>query len=166
IEAGHANISILRLAEISAALGRPLQELIPPPGDDGSLHAETWRLLSGCSEADWQELRRWLRQRSGDPQPPFIALVGLRGLGTSTFGARLAKRLKTTFIELDSLVEKAAGISLGEIFAMHGELYYRGLEREALRDLLTSSQGGVVATGGSVVTDPENWELVKQRCFT
>ena len=166
VEAGQANISILRLAEISSALDRPLQELIPPPGDDGSLHAEIWRMLGSCREEDLQELRRWLRQRSGEPQPLFIALVGLRGAGKSTVGPRLAKRLKTEFIELDSLVENAAGISLGEIFAMHGEEYYRRLERAALTDLLASARGAVVATGGSMVTDPENWGLIKRRCFT
>jgi XRE family aerobic/anaerobic benzoate catabolism transcriptional regulator len=166
IEAGQANMSIMRLAEISSALGRPLQELIPPPSNDGSLYAEVWHLLSRFREEDWQELRHWLRQRSGKPQPQFIALVGLRGAGKSTVGALLAKRLKTEFIELDTLIEKAAGISLGEIFAMHGEDYYRRLEGEVLTDLLASARGGVVATGGSVVTDPENWGLVKRRCFT
>jgi XRE family transcriptional regulator, aerobic/anaerobic benzoate catabolism transcriptional regulator len=166
IEAGQANISILRLAEISSALDRPLQDLIPPPDDDSSPHAEIWRLLGGCREEDWQELRHWLRQRLGKPQPLFIALVGLRGAGKSTVGPRLAKRLKTDFIELDSLIEQAAGISLGEIFAMHGEDYYRRLERAALTDLLASARGAVVATGGSMVTDPENWGLIKRRCFT
>jgi XRE family aerobic/anaerobic benzoate catabolism transcriptional regulator len=166
IEAGRANISILRLAEISSALDRPLQELIPPPNDDGSSRAEIWRLLSRCREEDWQELRRWLQYRLGEPQQLFIALVGLRGAGKSTVGQLLAKRLKTDFIELDSLIEKAVGISLGEIFAMHGEDYYRRLERGALTDLLASARGGVVATGGSMVTDPENWELIKRRCFT
>lgn len=166
LEAGQANISILRLAEISAALDRPLQELIPPPRDAGSLHTEIWQLLSRCRAADWQELRHWLRQRVGETQPLFIALVGLRGAGKSTVGPRLAKRLKTEFIELDSLVEQAAGISLGEIFALHGEDYYRRLERAALADLLATARGGVVATGGSVVTDAENWELLKRRCFT
>jgi len=166
IEAGQANISILRLAEISSALDRPLQELIPPPGDDSSLHAEIWRLLGRCREEDLHELRHWLRQRSGGPQPLFTALVGLRGAGKSTVGPRLAKRLKTEFIELDSLIEQAAGISLGEIFAMHGEDYYRRLERAALTDLLASARGAVVAIGGSMVTDPENWGLIKRRCFT
>src|SRR5262245_53549345 len=148
IEAGQANISILRLTEISSALNRPLQELIPPPSNDGSLYSEVWHLLSRCREEDWQELRHWLRERSGEPQPQFIALVGLRGAGKSTVGALLAKRLKIEFIELDSLIEKAAGISLGEIFAMHGEDYYRRLERTTLTEILASVHGGVVATGG------------------
>jgi len=54
--------------------------------------------------------------------------------------SRPAKRLKTEFIELDSLVEGAAGISLAEIFAVQGEYYYRDLERQALRELLASAR--------------------------
>ena len=57
-------------------------------------------------------------------------------------------------------------MSLGEIFAIHGEDYYRRLEREALTRLFAESKGCVLATGGSLVTDAESWELVKRRCFT
>jgi outer membrane receptor protein involved in Fe transport len=154
IEAGQANISILRLAEISLALDRPLHELIPAPKDDSSVRSEIWHLLSRCSQEDLQELRYWLRQRL-EGQPQFVALVGLRGAGKSTIGPRLAKRLKTDFFELDSLVEKAAGISLAAVFAMHGEYYYRRLEREALRELLGSGCGGVVASFPSVLKEPD-----------
>src|SRR5215467_2355981 len=101
IEAGQANISILRLAEISLALARPLQELIPVPKDDSSVRGQIWHLLSRCNEEDLEELRHWLRQRL-EAQRQFIALVGLRGAGKSTVGPGLARRLKTEFIELDS----------------------------------------------------------------
>jgi XRE family aerobic/anaerobic benzoate catabolism transcriptional regulator len=98
--------------------------------------------------------------------PEFIALVGLRGAGKSTVGAQLARKLRTEFIEIDSLVERTAGISLGEIFAIHGEDYYRRLEREVLARLFAESKGCVLATGGSIVTDAESWDLVRRRCFT
>jgi len=166
LEAGEGNISITRLAQVAAALNRPVQELIPPASRDGSLHAQIWHLLSRCSEDDLQELRRWLVARAGEPAPRFIALVGLRGAGKSTVGAMLARRLKTKFVELDSLIEQTAGMSLGEIFTLHGEEYYRRLEREALAKLLAESRGCVLATGGSLVTDAESWDLVKRRCFT
>ncbi|MGH9764175.1 MAG: shikimate kinase, partial [Blastocatellia bacterium] len=63
-------------------------------------------------------------------------------------------------------VEQEAGLSLSEIFLMHGEEYYRRLEREALTKLLSTSSGCVLAPGGSVVVDQPTWRLVKQRCFT
>ena len=166
LEAGEGNISITRLQQVAAALDRPLQTLIPPASNDGSLHAEIWHLLSRCSGEELQEAREWLAERVGKGAPRFIALVGLRGAGKSTVGAQLARRIKMEFVELDALIEKSAGISLGEIFALHGEEYYRRLERSTLTRLFTTSHGGVLATGGSLVTDAESWEMVKRRCFT
>jgi XRE family aerobic/anaerobic benzoate catabolism transcriptional regulator len=103
---------------------------------------------------------------AGAPAPRFIALIGLRGAGKSTVGPLLAARLKTEFIELDALIEQAACLSLGEIFTLHGEEYYRRLERQALSRLLARARGCVFAPGGSLVTDAANWERVKRRCFT
>src|SRR5207249_1084121 len=151
LEAGEGNISITRLAQVAAALDRPLQTLIPPASNDGSLHAEIWHLLSRCSEEELQEAREWLAERAGKGTPRFVALVGLRGAGKSTVGAQLARRLKTEFVELDALIEKSAGIALGEIFALHGEEYYRRLEQATLTKLFAESHGGVLATGGSLV---------------
>jgi XRE family transcriptional regulator, aerobic/anaerobic benzoate catabolism transcriptional regulator len=170
LEAGEGNISIARLARVANGLGRSLPELIPPPEDDGSLRSRTWRLLSECGDEDWQDLHQWLEKRRGNrTAPSFIALIGLRGAGKTTIGTMLARRLKKRFVELDQWVEEAAGMPLGEIFATHGEGYYRRLEREALTRLFataSASGGCIFAPGGSVVTDAESWELIKRRCFT
>ena len=167
LEAGTGNISIAGLARVSSALGRLLPELLSPSDDDHSTRAQVWRGLSDCSDDDWQALQRWLEQRQGQSSTPrFIALIGLRGAGKSTIGMLLAKRLKTEFVELDQRIEEAAGMPLGEIFSLHGESYYRRLEREALNKLFALSSGCVLAPGGSVVTDAESWEMVKRRCFT
>ena len=82
-----------------------------------------------------------------------IALIGLRGAGKSTLGEKLADSLKIPFIELDAEVEKEAGARLGEVFAMYGQDAFRRFERRA-----------VIATGGSLVTDPANYELLLERC--
>jgi XRE family aerobic/anaerobic benzoate catabolism transcriptional regulator len=167
LEAGEGNISIAGLARVAAALGCSLPELIPPASDDHSLAAEIWRLLSDSSGDDLEDLQQWFEQRKGSrSRARFIALIGLRGAGKSTVGGLLARRLKTEFVELDRLVEEAADMSLGEVFATHGEGYYRRLERESIRQLLSRSGGCVLAPGGSVVSDPESWELVRKRCFT
>jgi XRE family aerobic/anaerobic benzoate catabolism transcriptional regulator len=97
---------------------------------------------------------------------PFVALLGIRGAGKSTIGERLAARLHLQFFELDRLVEAEAGLSLPEVFALHGEEYYRRLEVEALRRLLRSSAGGVLATGGGIVTNPEAWRLLEEHTTT
>ena len=167
LEAGMGNISISGLARVAAALGRTLPELIPPVADDRSVRAEIWRLLRESSGDDLLECRQWLEQRRGTKSKVrFIALIGLRGAGKSTVGPRLARRLKTEFVEMDKWVEEAAGMSLSEVFATHGEAYYRRLERESIRRVFARSGGCVLATGGSVVSDPESWELIRRRCFT
>jgi shikimate kinase len=75
--------------------------------------------------------RRCWRKPAGARELPVVALLGLRGAGKSAIGKRLARRLRVPFVELDQKIEDAAGLSLGEIFALHGEEYYRRLEREA-----------------------------------
>jgi XRE family aerobic/anaerobic benzoate catabolism transcriptional regulator len=95
-----------------------------------------------------------------------VALLGLRGAGKSTIGRRLARRLARPFVELDHLVEKAAGLSLAEIFAVHGEAYYRRLERETLERLLDDGRPLVLATGGGIVAAPETFALLRERAHT
>lgn len=167
LEAGTGNISVTGLARIGIALDRTIAELLPPPETDVSLRAEVWRLVSECEDGDLHALRQWLLKRQGQAVAPrFIALIGILGAGKSTLGPLLAKALKTEFIELDHKIEEAAGMPLADIFATHGESYYRNLEHEALGRLFATSRGCVFAPGGSVVTDPESWNLIKQRCFT
>lgn len=148
LEGGAANISIGGLARVAVATGRSLTELIPPVSDDHSLPAEIWRLLSDRSADDLQDLQQWLEQRKHrESRRTFIALIGLRGAGKSTVGPLLAKHLKTEFVELDKWVEEAAGMSLGEIFATHGEAFYRALQRESVLRLFDRSAGCVVVPG-------------------
>ncbi len=95
-----------------------------------------------------------------------IALLGLRGAGKSTIGQRLAQRRAVQFIEVDEHIEEAAGLSLTEIFELHGEAYYRRIEREVLTRLLTDGAPAVLATGGSIVNDRDNYSLLRERCTT
>ncbi len=95
-----------------------------------------------------------------------IALLGVRGAGKSTVGAALAKRLGLAFVEIDREIELAAGLPLGEVFALHGEAYYRRIEREVLTRLVAAPPGTILATGGSIVNDPTNYALLRSRCRT
>jgi XRE family transcriptional regulator, aerobic/anaerobic benzoate catabolism transcriptional regulator len=102
----------------------------------------------------------------GEADTPVIALLGLRGAGKSTIGRRLARRLRVPFVELDRRVEEAAGLSLGEIFALHGQDYYRRLERDALELLLADDRPAVVAMGGGIVTSGDTYALLRRRACT
>ena len=100
------------------------------------------------------------------PTPRVIALLGLRGAGKTTIGRRLARRLKRRFVELDRQIEARAGLTLSGIFSLHGEDYYRRLEREALVDLLALQQPLVITVGGGLVTAPETYALLLRQATT
>jgi XRE family aerobic/anaerobic benzoate catabolism transcriptional regulator len=95
-----------------------------------------------------------------------VALIGLRGGGKSTLGALLASRLNVPFIELNREIERRAGAPLSEIFDMFGQETFRRAEREALDDILHQHKDFVVATSGSIVTEPATLELLLSSCFT
>ena len=100
-----------------------------------------------------------------EPHPSTIALLGLRGAGKTTIGRKLARRLRLPFVELDQRIEQAAGLTLPEIFALHGEAYYRRLERETLERVLDEGPL-VLATGGGLPTSADTWALLKRRART
>jgi len=99
------------------------------------------------------------------PRAARIALLGLRGAGKSTLGGKLAQALGVSFVELDREVEKEAGARLGEVFAMYGQDAFHRFERRALERVLHSHERAVIATGGSLVTDPSSYGLLLERCF-
>lgn len=95
-----------------------------------------------------------------------IALLGLRGAGKTTIGKQLARELHVRFVELDRRIEKAADMSLGEIFSLYGDEYYRRLERETLAQLLAEGRSTVLATGGGIVTSRDTYAMLKQSAIT
>ena len=94
-----------------------------------------------------------------------VALIGLRGAGKSTLGQKLAQALGVPFVELDREVEKEAGAKLGEVFAMYGQDAFRRFERRALERVLNQHERAVIAAGGGLVTDPDTYELLLERCL-
>jgi XRE family aerobic/anaerobic benzoate catabolism transcriptional regulator len=102
--------------------------------------------------------------REEAPREKPVALLGLRGAGKSTLGTKLAETLGVPFVELDREVEKEAGAELGEVFAMYGQDAFRRFERRALERVLAQNKQCVIATGGSLVTDPGTYKLVLERC--
>jgi XRE family transcriptional regulator, aerobic/anaerobic benzoate catabolism transcriptional regulator len=119
-------------------------------------------LLRKVARAMGVAVERLVREEDTQEKP--IALIGLRGAGKSTLGAKLAAALSLPFVELDREVEKEAGAPLAEMFAMYGQDAFRRFERRALERVLAEEPRAVIATGGSLVTDPGTYELLLERC--
>jgi shikimate kinase len=90
-----------------------------------------------------------------------IVMVGLMGCGKSAVGRRLAAKLGLPFVDADEEIEKAAGKSIEDIFADHGEPYFRDGERKVLARLLRSG-AQVLATGGGAFMNAETRAAIAQ----
>ncbi len=88
-----------------------------------------------------------------------IVLVGMMGCGKTSIGKRLAARLGVPFVDADSEIEQAAGLSITEIFAKLGEAEFRNGERRVIARLMTDAPA-VIATGGGAFVDPDTRALV------
>lgn len=94
-----------------------------------------------------------------------IVLVGIMGAGKSTVGRRLARRLGLPFIDSDSEIEDASGLSAAEMFERFGEKDYRDGERRLVARLI-DGKVRVIATGGGVFVDERTRKLLKERAIT
>jgi shikimate kinase len=93
-----------------------------------------------------------------------IVLVGLMGVGKSTVGRRLAKKLKMKFVDADEEIERAAGMKIAEIFDRHGEGQFRDGERRVIARLVAGPPR-VIATGGGAFINAETRRLILERCI-
>jgi shikimate kinase len=89
-------------------------------------------------------------------------LVGMMGAGKSSVGRRLAAKLGIPFVDADSEIEAAAGMTIPEIFAKHGEPYFRAGEARVIARLLDSGPS-VLATGGGAVMDASTRALIGEK---
>ena len=94
-----------------------------------------------------------------------VVLVGLMGVGKSTVGRRLARRLGLPFVDSDSAIEDAAGYSPAEIFERYGEQDFRDGERRLVARLV-EGEPRVIATGGGAFIDPRTRQLLNDRAIT
>src|SRR5208283_6048928 len=91
-----------------------------------------------------------------------IVLVGMMGVGKSSIGRRLGARLGIPFVDADAEIEKAAGMSIADIFARHGEAYFRSGEARVIARLLESGPQ-VLASGGGAVMNADTRSAIKAK---
>lgn len=145
-------------AELALRSGLSVRFLARIEAGDGNLSLVRLVHLAAALDTTADALLRAPR-----PRGPVIALTGLRGAGKSTVGPLLAARLSVPFVEMDALVEEAAGLPLDQIFELHGERYYRRLERETVQSILADGRASVVAAAGGVVNEPSTWKALLDR---
>jgi shikimate kinase len=114
-------------------------------------YEESSTLKPDRNEADWPDRT--------------VTLVGLMGAGKSTVGRRLAQAMGRDFYDSDDEIEKAAGLPISEIFALHGEAEFRRGEQKVLARLL-SGPPHVLATGGGAYLNPDTRALLRQQAVT
>ena len=170
LESGAGNLSIVLLRKVSRATGAPLEDLV----GEGAQPAD-WplfrELLRRASPAAIERARQALDGRPGEAAPTSraidrVALIGLRGAGKSTVGRLAAQRLGWNFIELNQEVERAAGLSVTEVFKLYVQDGYRRLEQKALRAVMERPGPLILATGGGIVAEPLTFDQLLSSFYT
>jgi len=168
LERGAGNASLLVLRQIADALSIEAAALVSDALERPVDLTLALHQLERLSPADLAEARRLIAQRFGQAGPSAqgrIALVGLRGAGKTTLGQLAAQAQAVPFVELDREIERASGMELSEIFAVHGQAMFRSLERQCLETIVARFERVMIATGGSLVTEPATYDLLLSTCF-
>ena len=175
LEAAGADVVLLECIpselgqQITGALNLPMSAFFQ---DERPAHAEIQligQILARLPDAALADIRKRLIHDYGaleGERRQRIALIGLRGAGKSTLGARLAKELACPFVELDREVERLAGMGLSELFSLYGQAGYRRFELRALETTLKDNERVVIATGGSIVSESATFDLLLSSCYT
>jgi XRE family aerobic/anaerobic benzoate catabolism transcriptional regulator len=170
IEAGQGNISVLVLRQLAKALNVSVDVLLFEDPEPPVELVHTVEFLRRLSPEDLKLAHQLLLDQFGGLDPAArhrrIALIGLRGAGKSTLGAALAERLEMPFLELDRLIEQESGLTLDLIFDFRGQSGFRQMERRCLDDIIQRYPRFVMATGGSLVSEPGTFERLLSSCFT
>ena len=170
LEAGKGNCSIVLLRRIAGAMSVPLPELLDERPDRPVEALLLAQLIERLSAAELAQARALLLTQfdgpSSENRQERIALIGLRGGGKSTIGKLLGAEINVPFIELDREIERESGLELSEIFALWGQSAFRRYERRSLEAAIERHGRAVIATGGSLVTEPGSFELLLRSCLT
>ena len=107
---------------------------------------------------DVQATPRTLKEKLGGRN---IFLIGMMGSGKSQTGPLLAKMINYAFVDTDDVIEKASKQSISSIFEKDGEKVFRDVEKQVLKEI-SQHHSLVIATGGGLVTLPQNWGILHQ----
>jgi XRE family aerobic/anaerobic benzoate catabolism transcriptional regulator len=169
LEAGDGNISVVLLQRIAEALQVPIARLFAPHIDEPTERRLIQRFLEHLPRHRLEDVVFRLMRDFGHEEKGRrmrIALIGMRGAGKSTLGAKLAAETNHRFVELDSEIEKDTGMPLGEIFALYGQSGFRAIEKRTLEKVLKENERAVISVGGGLVSEKETFDDLLSHCYT
>jgi XRE family transcriptional regulator, aerobic/anaerobic benzoate catabolism transcriptional regulator len=169
LELGEGNVSIVLLRRITTALNIPIAEVFTVERPHSPAELALRQILERIPNSQLESVVSRLRREFGEndrARRGRIALIGLRGAGKSTLGAKLAAELRIPFVELDQEIEKDAGMVLSEIFSLYGQTGYRRIEKKTLERVLQQHERAVISIGGGVVSEKETYDELRASCFT
>jgi XRE family transcriptional regulator, aerobic/anaerobic benzoate catabolism transcriptional regulator len=169
LESGEGNISVLLLRRVASVLNASLPELFENNQQEASGKDSIMRFFERLPMHRREEIAARLIRDFGSEQAARlrrVALVGVRGAGKSTLGAKLAAELELPYIELDHEIEKDTGIPLAEIFSLYGQSGYRAIEKRTLQRVLHDGARAVISVAGGIVSERETYEYLLAHCFT
>jgi len=168
LESGRGNPSVAVLHQIADAMDMAVMELADPHGGANPAMAEVLSLLAPLDADELSEAARLLEQRfaGSSTRGRRIALIGLRGAGKTTLGRALADSLGFPFIELNRVIEKDYGASIGELLSLSGQPAFRRYENRCLNQILSEYDEAVISTGGGIVANTETYTMLLRRAHT
>src|SRR5262249_36616094 len=170
LEAGAGNCSIVLLRRIAHAMSVPVAELIDERPERPVENLLLAQLIDRLAPAELSRARELLLAQFGGPSNATrngrIALIGLRGRGTSTPGRRLPDAHRRRSFEPTRERERRRGRGRAKMSEIFGQEPSGRTERTALEAALAGNERFVLATGGSLVTEPGTFELLLASCLT
>ncbi len=169
LESGEGNISIVLLRRIAKALNMSLAELFAPNVQEPDEKQLISRFLERLPPHRLEDVASRLLRDFGPEEKSRrqrIALIGLRGAGKSTLGAKLGQEMNSPFVELDREIERDTGMPLAEIFSLYGQSGYRTIEKRTLERVLGEYDRVVLSVGGGVVSEKETYDCLLSHCYT
>lgn len=167
LEGGDGNISIGLLKKVALALETPAEAFLM---DDDPQGTELRQITSLYRRADAATRARVLQvldpERMQAQKAERLCLVGLRGAGKSTLGAKISEEFGAPFIELNREIEANAGMPVGEIIALYGQEGYRQLEADTLSKIVETHSRAVVAVAGGIVSEEDTFYRLLSRFHT
>ena len=162
LESGEGNVSIKLLRRVAAAMGTRIEDIVvdDTAPQDWPIVRDLLRTASPAQVVRARAILAGAALVADAPAADRVALIGLRGAGKSTLGRNVAARLGWSFVELSKEIERAGGLSVGEIIALYGQEGFRRREQAMLREIIARPGPMILTTTGGIVAEPLTFDLL------